>query len=349
MVINAVELQTIIDEKLKPLVKKIDEEALYASDYLYTLGKAGFFASSNKSNEETLFDEMELVRETAKVCMTTAFCLWCHLASLTYIRKSENQSLRDRLLPQLENGEVLGATGLSNPMKFYAELEKLHLKAERVEGGYIINGVLPSVSNLGDHHWFGAIATLNEQKEVMVFVNTDDETITLKEKVNYIGVNGSATFSCRFENTFVSDEEVISHEASVFVEKMRSIFVLYQIPLGIGVMESAIEGILKVKAKQNGCNDYLKVQVDDIRQNLHQIQQSLKEVLQTGEYSMKEICKIRLQTVYATLTAVQANMLHNGSAGYILGSAPSRKLREAYFFANLTPTVRHLEKMIHQL
>ncbi|WP_371683801.1 hypothetical protein [Rummeliibacillus sp. TYF005] len=40
-------------------------------------------------------------------------------------------------------------------------------------------------------------------------------------------------------------------------------------------------------------------------------------------------------------------MLHNGSAGYVNGSAPSRKLREAYFFANLTPTFRQLEKMKH--
>ena len=36
-------------------------------------------------------------------------------------------------------------------------------------------------------------------------------------------------------------------------------------------------------------------------------------------------------------------------AGYIDGSAPSRKLREAYFFANLTPTVRQLEKMTQVL
>lgn len=29
-------------------------------------------------------------------------------------------------------------------------------------------------------------------------------------------------------------------------------------------------------------------------------------------------------------------MMHNGSAGYLKDSAPSRRLREAYFFANLT-------------
>lgn len=38
-------------------------------------------------------------------------------------------------------------------------------------------------------------------------------------------------------------------------------------------------------------------------------------------------------------------MLHNGSAGYLKKSDPSRRLREIYFFANLTPTVKQLEKM----
>ena len=45
--------------------------------------------------------------------------------------------------------------------------------------------------------------------------------------------------------------------------------------------------------------------------------------------------------------AVQASMLHNGSAGYLKDSAPSRRLREAYFYANLTPTVKHLEKVLY--
>jgi len=341
---EAVVLQALIDEKLKPLVKKIDEEAYYAEEYLFALGKAGFFQSSQKDEQSTLLDELTIVQKTAKVCMTTAFCLWCHLAALTYIRKTSNSGLRAAVLPLLEGGELLGATGLSNPMKFYAGLEKLHLSAERVDGGYVLNGVLPAVSNLADNHWFGAIACY-EGKEVMLFVNTNNSAITLKEKVHFLGVNGSATYSCKFDQVFVADEYVIAHDASLFVDTIRPTFVLYQIPLGFGVMEACIEGIEKVKAKQNGCNEYLQVQADELAKELQQLQEILQSNVVAGGMNLYEICQLRLQTVYATLAAVQANMLHNGSAGYIVGSTPSRKLREAYFFANLTPTVRQLEKM----
>lgn len=344
MAIEVAVLQALVDEKLKPNVKRIDEEAHYAEDYLLALGKAGFFDSSQKDEASYLLDELKLVNETAKVCMTTAFCLWCHLAALTYIRKSKNTSLRDNILGQLENGELLGATGLSNPMKYYAGLEKLHLGAERVEGGYIINGVLPAVSNLADNHWFGALAEIGE-KQVMVFVNTNDENIQLKEITNFLGVNGSATYCARFTNVFVPDENVVSHDAADFVDEIRPTFVLYQIPLGFGVMEASIEGIEKVKGKQNGSNQFLPVQADHIIEKLDSLQEELKKIVTAGEVKLSSICKLRLTTAYETLTAVQANMLHSGSAGYVNGSVPSRKLREAYFFANLTPTVRQLEKM----
>lgn len=347
MVVNAVELQTIINEQLKPFVKKVDEEAFYARDYLIALGEAGYFNSSNKSNEETLFDELFLVKETAKVCMTTAFCLWCHLASLTYIRQTDNVKLRETVLPALESGEVLGATGLSNPMKFYAGLEKLHLQAERVEGGYVVNGVLPAVSNLGENHWFGAIASISDNEEVMVFVNTSNESIALKEQANFLGVNGSATFSCRFNNIFVPDDEVVSQNARTFVDQIRPTFIMYQIPLGLGVMESAVEGIQKVNARQNGSNCYQQTQSEHIQQDIQTIEQTLKQLVTSQPFVTKDFCALRLKTAYDTLAAVQANMLHNGSVGYVNGSVPSRKLREAYFFANLTPTVRQLEKVLN--
>jgi len=348
MAIEKAVLKALIDDKLKPFAKKIDEEAFYAEEYLYALGKAGFLNSSQKEEESYLLDELELVNETAKVCMTTAFCLWCHLAALTYIRKTKNIVLREKVLSALERGELLGATGLSNPMKYYAGMEKLHLQAEQVDGGYVINGVLPAVSNLGANHYFGSLANCNG-KEVMVFVHADDENLQFKEAVDFLGVNGSATNSVRFTNVFIADESVVSHDATSFIEEIRPTFVLYQIPLGIGVMEAAIEGIEKVKGKQNGSNQFLPVQAADIAKKIITLKGALKSIASGEQKGLLDICQLRLNTVYETLGAVQANMLHNGSGGYTNGSSPSRKLREAYFFANLTPTVRQLEKMTQKL
>ena len=344
MAIDLKGLQTIIDQELKPVVKKVDENAFYAEQYLYALGKNGFFSSTNKSKTQYLIDELTVVYETAKVCMTTAFCVWCHLAAQTYLRNSTNEFLTSSILPKLENGELLGATGLSNPMKYYAGLEKLHLQAERVEGGYIVNGVLPAVSNLGGNHWFGIIAAV-EDSEVMLLVSTKTAGLELKEKIQFVGVNGSATYSCRFTDVFIPANQVIAEDAREFCNIIRPTFILYQIPLGLGVSDSAAEGIKKVKAKQNGCNEFIATQASDVRSDAQSLLQQLVTTIENDAVSLEKMVDIRLNSVYRTLNAVQANMLHNGAAGYVDGSVPYRKLREAYFFANLTPTVRQLEKM----
>ena len=340
-------LENIINEELKPYVKRIDAEAYYAESYLRKLGEAGFLSSENKSKKDTIMDEMYLVEETAKVCMTTAFCLWCHLAALTYVRNTKNEKLKNELLPALESGEILAGTGLSNPMKFYAGLEKLHLSAKKVEGGYLVSGVLPSVSNLGKGHSFGFVAGLNDTEQIMGIVSCDVEGLQLKEKVDYLAINGSATYACSFKDVFIPNENILSEDAGAFIEVIRPAFLLYQIPLGLGVTQASIESIEKVCQRQNGCNQYLKNRPEDLRQEEEKIQVKIQTLFDQEHVSFKEIAAIRLQSAYLTLEAVQASMLHNGSAGYLQNCAPSRRLREAYFFANLTPTIKHLEKVLN--
>lgn len=340
-------LEQLIEKELKPYVKKIDAEGFYQEQYLRELGKAGFFSTNHKSQKEYILQEMKVVEETAKWCMTTAFCLWCHLAALTYVRNSNNLSLKNKLLPLLENGKILGATGLSNPMKYYAGLEKLHLKAKPKEDGYILSGVLPNVSNLGDNHWFGVIAEVDEHKRIMCFIPSNAEGLILKEKNDFLGLNGSATYSCTFQDVFVPNQWVLSDDADLFVEKIRPVFILYQIPLGLGVIRSSIASIEKVINKQNGCNSFLKIQPGQLKTQERKIQDDIHALFSGQRLDWKEIARIRLEAAYLTLEAVQANMLHHGSAGYLMHSAPSRRLREAYFFANLTPTVKHLEKVLH--
>lgn len=340
-------IEQLIEEELRPLVKKIDADAFYAEGFLKKLGEAGLLSSTNKNEKELLLNEMNIVKQTSKVCMTTAFCLWCHLAALTYIRNTDNLEIKNKLLSSFENGEILGATGLSNPMKYYAGLEKLNLSAEPTEGGYIINGVLASVSNLGENHWFGIIAGVSEDKQIMCVVPCEVKGLKLKEKVDYLGINGSSTYACVFKDVFVPNEWILSEDADSFVEKIRPAFLAYQIPLGLGVTQASIESIEKVNQRQNGCNQFLRTQSDELQVEESRLQERVLNLFNRESFNWKEVADIRLNAAYLTLKAVQTNMLHNGSAGYLQDSAPSRKLREAYFFANLTPTVKHLEKVLH--
>lgn len=339
-------LKDLLETDLKPYVKRIDIGTFYADKFLKKLGKAGLLSSANRSQKEIIKQDMKLVEEVSKVCMTTAFCLWCQLAAMTYVRNTSNEALKNKFLTSLENGEILAGTGLSNPMKYYAGLERLHLSAKRTDKGYLISGSLPAVSNLGEDHWFGIIASTNENKEIMCFVPCSADGLSLKEKSDYLGVNGSATYACTFHQVFVPDEWILSNHAAEFIDLIRPAFLAYQIPLGLGVTVASISSIEKMSKKQNGCNRFLKQQAHGLHARFMVEREKIEEVLSSEDFNWRAIAEIRLETVFLTLESVQASMLHHGSAGYIKDSGPSRRLREAYFFANLTPTVKHLEKIL---
>lgn len=347
-------LKTIIETYIRPKVQLIDSDAHYPLDYMKALGSGGFYQSAGMSDAETIVSGMRLVEETSKTCMTTGFNIWCHLAALTYLRHGASPHLRSEMLPKLESGEVLGGTGLSNPMKYYAEMDKLYLRAERsgdaVQGdklsGYKIYGRLPMVSNLGADHWFAAVADRGDGQRIMAFVPCQSEGLTMTERLGFLGINGSATYACVFDGVNVPAEWIISEEADAFIPKVRGTFILYQIPLGLGVTASAIRLMRQAQDIQAGCNRYLPEQPGQLEQELQQLRDSAYRFAAQGPSGdWRELLRIRLATVYLTLRAVQACMLHQGSAGYTVHSAASRRLREAYFYANLTPTVRHLEKL----
>jgi alkylation response protein AidB-like acyl-CoA dehydrogenase len=341
-------LDPLIEAQLKPYVKQIDAEAYYAANFLKSLGLSGLLQSQHAPEAEVLSKGAQIVEQTAKVCMTTAFNAWCHLAALTYVRKSDNVYLRQTILPKLESGETLGGTGLSNPMKFYAGLEKVHLQATRTSGGYIFSGQLRAVSNLGPNHWFGVVARINNEQRVMAMISCQATGLELKEKLDYIGLNGSATYSCCFHDVYVPDEWIVAEQADDFIFKIRPLFVMYQIPLGLGVTSASIRSIEQATNKQCGANSYLRTQAADLRTRLNLSQQRYEELVHTPDLGArwKAIIALRLDLAYLTLEAVQACMLHQGGAAYLKQSDASRRLREAYFFANLTPTIKHLEKML---
>lgn len=344
---DEVVLNQIINGVLKPFIRQIDENASYPKEFLSAVGKAGFFNSNNIQKELVSYGDIYLIEETAKYCMTSAFTLWCHLAALSSVRLSNNPVLKNDLLPLLESGDVLGGTGLSNALKYYAGLEPIRLNAERTDGGYTITGCLPSVSNLDDDHWFVILASLNPKQRIMCMIPVKLKGLVLKSKMDFIGLNGSATSSCFFHNVFIPDKWILTEEADEFIPKVRPILALYQIPLGIGISQAAIDSIVKSHSKNIEVNQHIKPQPRELIDEIQCISKRTYEHAQASNITIiwTEILRTRLEIAKVTLKVVQADMLYSGGQSYIQGSDPFRRLREAYFLANLSPTIKQLETL----
>ncbi|WP_409565679.1 hypothetical protein [Methylobacterium sp. E-045] len=60
--------------------------------------------------------------------------------------------------------------------------------------------------------------------------------------------------------------------------------------------------------------------------------------------AFRETLRLRLDISWLALEAAQAAMLQFGARGYLEGSEPFRRLREAQFVAIVTPSVKHITR-----
>lgn len=346
---NWTELQDFIVQHLKPIVSTIDRDAFYPSDFLKQLGKKGLYSVSGKTSGEMGTQFLRLIDEVGKVCGTTAFLLWCHIAAILYARNANSGFIKEEILPQLESGEILGGTGLSNPMKYYAGMEELRLTASRERDGYRVSGILPFVSNLGRTHWFGIIAQVSAEQRIAALIPCDSPGLTLTEIKTFLGLNGSGTYKCCFHDVWVPKEYVLTEHADEWVPIIRPQFVLFQVGMALGLIRSTIDQISRLEQKQGGVNGYLSPKSEEMEQRWKaahdQAYRLAENPLKSDSYA-REILRVRLEGAYLALEAANAGILHSGANGYVKHSEAFRRLREAYFVALVTPAIKQLEKVL---
>jgi hypothetical protein len=120
------------------------------------------------------------------------------------------------------------------------------------------------VSNLGEDHWFVIIASLNPKQSIMWMIPVKLEGLVLESKTDYIGLNGSVTYSCNFRNVFIPDKWILTEDADQYIQQVRPILALYQIPLGLGISQAAIESIVKTYSKNIEVNKHVKPQPKEL-------------------------------------------------------------------------------------
>jgi alkylation response protein AidB-like acyl-CoA dehydrogenase len=156
-----VQLRAAIQARLAPQVRDIDQGS-YPQAFMQEVGAMGGFAQAVSpaygGMGNGLGASILTIAAISEECLCTGFMSWCQIACTWYMQNSDNPFLKAQILPWVATGKALGGTGLSNPMKHFAGIEKIALHAERQPGGYRVNGLLPWVSNIGSGHYFGMAA-----------------------------------------------------------------------------------------------------------------------------------------------------------------------------------------------
>ena len=339
--------------ELAPLVQKIDAEGYYPDAVMRGYGRLGGYAAHLPADGMPDIDTaVRAMAAAGEYCLSTSFCVWCQDALGWYIFASDNEHLKETLLPRVAAGEALGGTALSNPMKSFFGIEGLRLKGKRVEGGYIVRGLLPFVSNLGDDHYFGAVFEVEEggKRNVMAIVPCASEGLSLADNTRFVALDGTRTFAVQMRDVFVPDSSIIADPCDAYIKKIRAGFVLLQAGMAFGLIRDCINLMQQVKGPLGHVNKYLDVQPEHIAEQLAAMESAVTALcatpFETDPGYWRAVIEARLAAGEASVAAAHAAMLHCGARGYVTTGAAQRRLREAYFVAIVTPATKQLKKML---
>jgi alkylation response protein AidB-like acyl-CoA dehydrogenase len=339
----------VVTGALRPLVRRIDEEGLYPAAVMQQLGTAGAFQAhaDGAAGDHGLFAAIEAMAEVSAACISTGFCVWCQDALVWYLANAENPRARERYLGEVALGRQLGGTGLSNPMKAMSGIEPLALRGAKVPGGYRITGRLPFVSNVEPGHLFAGIFRIEGPSERlgMAVFRAGHEHVSLVRNAHFIALEGSATYSVQIRDAFVPDDDVLSEDAATFVTNIRKGFVLLQAGIALGAARGAARSMREDSVgRRLGAN--LPLGPDEIDARCDALAADVKALARdpqvTDRAAFLEVLRARLAISWLALEAAQAAMLQSGARGYLAGSEPARRLREAQFVALVTPSVKHI-------
>lgn len=355
-------LKAAIAKDLAPKVGDIDLKGEYPRDFMHQVGAIGGYgqAVSPKfgGTGQGLKGAVQVIEAVSQECLCTGFMTWCQIACTWYMQNSTNDYLKRNVLPKVATGKILGGTGLSNPMKHFAGIEKIALMADRQPGGYVINGLLPWVSNVGTGHYFGIAAQIADQEDYLMAIVSDElEGLVLHQNAHFIALEGSNTFSCFFKDVFVPDNLILAAPCEEYVKRIRPGFILTQAGMGLGLVVSCIEIMERANQRLGHVNCYLDDHPEDLATDLAiarsktyalaaEISEHIKPI---GRDLQKKVIQARIVASELSLRAANAAMLYVGARGYLHGSKVDRKLREAYFVAIVTPALKQLKKMLSDM
>ncbi|HHK5606893.1 TPA: acyl-CoA dehydrogenase family protein [Neisseria cinerea] len=327
LIANVAEL---VKTKLKPIVDDIDRKGYYPEAFMRELGAIGGFGAvgteAEGGNGLGLATQIAVLREIGKECGATSFSAWCQAACAWYLHQTPNQAVKDKYLADILQGKVLAGTGMSNTVKHLAGIEKHNLQAERVDGGYTVNGALPWVSNIGEDHIWANTAQIGDGY-VMFITGGQWEGVSLQNCPEFCALEGTRTFSLNFKDVFIPDEDIIA----------------------AGVIDGSL-GIIRLANVVNAeVNSYLDDGYDSLKARLDDAwaeTERLADLAWDGAPDNLATLKLREAAAVLALAAAQSAALHAGAKGYLMRSPAQRRVREAMFVAIVTPAIKHLRKEI---
>ncbi|WP_175861133.1 acyl-CoA dehydrogenase family protein [Burkholderia cepacia] len=296
----------------------------------------------------TIADAIDTVAAVAQRSLTAAFVLWGHRTFIEYVLQSDNDALRARWLTPLLDGEVAGATGLSNAMKYLSDIEPLQMHAARSGNAFVLNGSLPWITNLRREGFIAAAAFDHDDgTPPSVFaIPHDARGVERSDDLDLIGLRASNTAALRVSDTVLDESYRLAADAPAWLARVRPAFLGLQCGMSIGLARRALLATLDASELSRAS---IGAEIRELEATLADQAAQLKRGVLDGTFlhAPAAMFELRIALVETVSQAVSLEVQATGGRGYLRGqSGSARRVREASFIPIVTPSLVQLKSQL---
>ncbi len=218
----------LAEEKILPVRAELDEKEEFPRAIIKELAAADMFRVFIPTQYEGLgggcFELALVVEELSRVCSGVAVSYAASALGSFTLTMFGSDALKQKYLPSIASGSRLCAFALTESTAG-SDAANIKTTAEKVEGGYLLNGTKQFITNGGEAEIYTVIALTDKSKgprgasALLVEKGTPGFSFGKKEKK--MGIRASATTELVFRNCLVPAENMIGKEGRGFIMIMK--------------------------------------------------------------------------------------------------------------------------------
>lgn len=219
------------ETEIKPHAQEVDETATLHWDAIRKMREIGLLGleigESYGGVEMDTLGVVIAIEELGRVCGSTALSIAAHNGlGCAPISRWGTQAQKDKYLPRLLGGDVLGALALTEPQAG-SDLSGAQTYAVRDGDDWIVNGNKAWITNAGIAPVINVLLRTDRDAGTngfsMMLVDTNLAGVTIHPPEKKMGLKGSPTHMITFENVRVSGDSVLGTEGRGFQQVMQTL------------------------------------------------------------------------------------------------------------------------------
>ena len=204
------------DEKIAPLAARVDAEDWFPRDELWAaMGELGLHGITVEEEWGGLglgyLDHVVAVEEVSRASASIGLSYGAHSnLCVNQIRRWGNEEQKAKYLPKLVSGVHVGSLAMSEAGAG-SDVVSMKLKAEAVEGGFVLNGTKFWITNATHADTLVVYAKTGEgSRGITAFlIEKDFAGFSIGQKIDKMGMRGSPTAELVFNDCFVPEDNVM--------------------------------------------------------------------------------------------------------------------------------------------